>query len=198
MTYQNGDVIRVTARLAHGPDDIQNVYHYLVNGMTADQTDLAGDAVLIAEMDDLYDNLNPIISVDVDYIDIVLQNITAGTPARYRDWTTQTSGSKIGTLMPGQVAGLALFPSDFSRSQGRKYIGGATEEDSQSPGVPVANYLTALSNFVSDALLIPSLGGGLLYPGNWSPSKNRFASWNGGTVATYWATQRRRRKGVGS
>lgn len=198
MTYSNGDVLRVTARMQNGADDLQNVYHFRIDGMTSDTTNGLGDGAIMAELDSWYQKLVPIISDSVSFVDIIIQNLTEGTPARSVVWPTVTAGTDAGTDMPGQISGLVLFPSDKAKSLGRKYIPGVKEESSADPGVPVSAYLTGLSNFAADVITMAALNGGTLFVGNWSEEKGRFATWIAANVMTYWATQRRRRTGVGS
>lgn len=198
MTYTNSDVLRVTARMTRGQDDVQNVFHYLVWNLAAPIDDTTGDNAIVADLDAAYTFLVPVIETGLDFVDIVIQNVTEGTPSRYHNWTTLTSGSDSGTPLPYQVCGLVLFPSVRAKSQGRKFIGGAVEDSSTGEGVPAGAYLTALAAFGTSIITTTPVGTGGLLVGNYDKDEIAFSGWTHFVVATYWATQRRRTVGKGS
>jgi hypothetical protein len=189
------DVLRVTARLTMYDEDFQNVYHIQALGAT---TDGDWDDACATWLDGAYNRFSAAYSDEIDRQDIVIQNLTEGTPARFHDWDTYPTPSDTNPVLPLQVSALALFPSNRVRSIGRKYIGGWTESDNEEPGVPSSGVLTAMANYAADLLAGFTVGIFTQTPGNYDYDGSNFWPWIFAQVATYWATQRRRRAGVGS
>lgn len=197
MTVSLGDIVRITPRFEMYEEDVQNVYHVKVNA-GGDVDDSVFDAGAVAWLETVYNNLNGDISDEMDRLDIVIQNITEGTPARFLQWTTYPTPTDTNTPLPLQCTGLISFPSDTVKSIGRKFIAGWTEADNDDPGIPTSGALSALADVAADIVLGWAAGGQTLIPGNWNDNTSHFAFWMFATVAGFWATQRRRRAGVGS
>lgn len=197
MTVQLLDIIRVTARFQMFEEDVQNVYHLRTSG-TGSQTDAAFDASVVTWLESVYNVLNGQISDEFERLDIVIQNLSEGTPARFSQWTTYPTPTDTNTPLPLQVSALITFPSDTVKSIGRKFIGGFTEADNVDPGVPIAAVLADLATLAAAILTGFTSGTLTVKPGNWNADTAFFANWIFATVAGFWATQRRRRAGVGS
>lgn len=197
MTVSVGDIIRVTARFEIYEEDIQNVYHLKATG-TGTQTDALHDEAVVDWLELCYNEFNGDISDEVDRVDIVIQNLTEGTPARFKQWDTYPTPTDTNTPLPLQCSGLVAFPSDTVKSIGRKFIGGWTEADNDDPGVPTSGVTVSLAAYAYEVLTGFVTSGLEMYPGNWNNNTSHFALWLFATVAQFWATQRRRRAGVGS
>lgn len=197
MTVLEGDVVRVTARFKMYEEDVQNVYHVIgVDGSTIQ--DSVFDEGVVIWLESIYNLLNGDISDEFARLDIVVQNITQTTPARFLQWLTYPTPTDTNTPLPLQCTGLISFPSDTVKSIGRKFIGGWTEADNDDPGVPTSGALSALADIAAEIVPGFEVVGLSLRPGNWNDNTSHFAQWAFATVAGFWATQRRRRAGVGS
>lgn len=197
MPVNNGDVLRVTARFRMFDEDVQNVFHLQSNN-TGSVADATADAAIVTWLDDAYNNLSAEISDELERVDIVIQNLTEGTPARFSMWDTYPTPSDTNTPLPLQVSALVTFPSNTVKSIGRKFVAGFTEADNVDPGVPDSSIISVLSTWATDILSAITLGTGLLEAGNFNYNTSTFAKWLFAQIATFWATQRRRRAGVGS
>lgn len=197
MTVNPDDILRVTARFEMFEEDVQNVYHVQCGG-TGDAADAVFDAAAVAWLELVYNELDDDISDEMDRLDIVVQNLTEGTPARFLQWTTYPTPADTNTPLPLQCSGLITFPSDVVKSIGRKFIGGWCESDNDDPGVPTSGVLSALADVAAEILLGFSFATQSAVPGNWNNNTSTFARWMFATIAGFWATQRRRRAGVGS
>jgi hypothetical protein len=113
-------------------------------------------------------------------------------------WLTLDDGDKIDTPLPQQTSALCLFPTGVARSQGRKYIGGFTEDSNSSGAIPSAVLITALTAFVDVLVDNWIIGSGEFVFGNYDSVLARFAEWISAIVREVWRTQRRRATGVGS
>lgn len=197
MTVNVGDICRITARFEMFEEDVQNVYHTkVVSGIAV--PDATFDAAAVVWLELVYNELNDDISDEMDRLDIVIQNLTEGTPARFLQWTTHPTPTDTNTPLPLQCTGLISFPSDTVKSIGRKFIGGWTEADNTDPGIPISGVLSALADVAAQIIAGFAPAGQVVKPGNWNDNTGQFATWLFATVAQFWATQRRRRAGVGS
>lgn len=197
MHVDQGDIVRVTARFEIYEEDIQNVYHLQAGGSGL-VVDAIFDAAVVDWLELVYNTLNTDISDEVDRLDIVIQNLTEGTPARFSQWDTYPTPTDTNTPLPLQCSALVTFPSDRVKSIGRKFVGGWTEADNDDPGIPTSGVLSALADFAAEVLTGFTVVAQDLVPGNWDNNTSTFSIWLFATVAQFWATQRRRRAGVGS
>lgn len=198
MTVQNGDIIRVTCKLAHnsGVDDIQNVYHYkAVLGTPA--SDLLIHNTIAANMELAYTEINTRIPNTTTYTTIESWNVTQDAPMVEAAWPTLTAGTGTGEFMPAQCAPLCLFSTATARSQGRKYLPFLREAD-MNGGILSAATLADIADMIAILLAVLDPGDGNLYIGNWRKTPARFAQWVAGEVQSIVRTQRRRVRGVGS
>lgn len=199
MTVNPNDILRITAKMSLGGNDIQNVYHVQNGGMSTipDATALAGLADWI---DDAHVDINPSIASGVSYDTIEVFNVTQDYSLGDTTWTTLAIGGDGGasTVYAPQAAALVKFLTDVARSQGRKYIGGLTEDGVGTAGALEAIVLTRLLNYAGQLLSEPVLSGNQIKVGNWNPTLARFVQWGSALAADYLATQRRRRYGTGS
>lgn len=197
MTVDNGDVVRVTAKMGILNEDVQNVFH--VQNVSAGELENATmHAAIIARLDAAYDELVTLLADEYSFDTIETFNLTKDEPMAETAWPTLTVGDKIDQPLPLQTAALCLFPTPVARSQGRKYIGGFTEDSNSVGSAPSATLLTALGLFVDILIDVWLEGEGELSFGNWSTLYTRFAPWASALVRDVWRTQRRRATGVGS
>lgn len=198
MSYTPDDIIRITARMLQGTDVRENVFHVKMVSIGTPIADAVYDPIVAAFMDTAYLEMVPSIWQGISFVDVAIQNITENSPTRFIPWPTLTVGTRAGVAMPGQIAGMCSFPSERAKSVGRKYLPGAVEEDSVPDGIPAAGYVTALADFAAEFLDAIISGQAELLFGNYDNDTLQFAVWIAANAATFWATQRRRRVGVGS
>lgn len=193
-----GDILRVTCKM-HANNvgqDIQNVFHYKHYGDSA--TDTAWFTACATLMDTAYDALKTQIPNDVTFESIAVWDITQDRPVYEGSWPTLTAGTATADPLPSQTAALALFTSDKARSQGRKYLPPFAENACDTNGKLTSGATAALVTWIADVLLYVAAVNWHSVPGNWSPTKVRFAQWLAGLAQDYFRTQRRRVEGVGS
>lgn len=198
MTVQINDIVRVTAKLEQGGDDIQNVYHVknVGSGAVADATFLAS---AVTWMDDCYDYMDALMGDAVDFVSVEAFNITQGAPIGEDSWDTMTSGGDAANQeYAKQCCALIRFPTATAKSQGRKFIGGLTEALLDNGGVLTGAVTTQLGLMAAEILAGFVSDTQDFEVGNWSASKSRWAPWISAIVNTYNAVQRRRAAGVGS
>lgn len=197
MTFSNGDVARVTAKMSFQGEDQQNVY-YVSNIGAGAISDAAAVTEIAARVDFMHAALVPQQHEDLDYDSIEVFNITTDAPMGEVPWPTLTNGDiNLQDPLPSQVCGLVLFPTNVARSQGRKFIGGLIEGDS-SNGVPDNDIITAMGTYATRLLTAWLVGTGAFKFGNYNSTLARFAEWTSSLVRDVFRTQRRRAKLTGS
>lgn len=199
MAVEAGDVLRVTAKfLVNDIDDMMNVFH--AKHMGDDPVPDASAATDLSDrLDGAWGQLNSHISVNVDYVSIEVFNVTQDRPISEDSWFTQTAGGQsTDAQLPAQIASLVTFPTATARSLGKKFLGGFTEVDNENFGVVSSGLLSDMADFVTDLLGSMTIDGELFEWGNYRPLTLLFSPWVSGLIETFWATQRRRRSGVGS
>jgi len=192
----NGDIIRVTAKMSHGADDIFNVFHLRAYGDTI--AEATAETLIANWVDGLYTSLDENFSTGMTFDTISMFNITQDSPMNEVDWPVKTAGLNAAQALPLQVSPLVLFPTSQARSQGRKYLPPITEADSDGAGQLSSDLLAGIADFIAAVLNGPSSGGTEFFPGNWNSDLARFVVWISGKAATYLRTQRRRVRGVGA
>lgn len=202
MTVAVGDILRIVMNFTWDGGSIQqNVYNCKIGGSGGpfDAQDVCDD--MADWMDNLYDNVKASMS----------QDLTSGLATVYvwdpvdGDWDELGSGnpafscSSVGDVLPYGIAAMIRANSTDPDVQGRKYLGGFTE-DQQSDGSWGASPLTYFLAFGADwvAQFVGSTSGATFDPGVWSASSSTFyafiANYIVNAIANY---QRRRRPGVG-
>lgn len=107
--------------------------------------------------------------------------------------------SEAGQQLPRGVAGFMKAPTQDPDVQGRKYIGGSSENSAAS-GIWTAPYIAALALFGGDWItpFIGLLTAATFTPGVWSVKNSVFVPFeNEVNILTIPAYQRRRKRGVG-
>jgi len=197
MTVQNGDVLRITAKLQYNGNDIQNVFHLFNYGSA--ENDNVVSAAIETRIDTAYSYLNVYYPDDIIYTTIAIWNVTQGVPVSENAWPTMTAGG-AGTAdaSPLQLAPLIKFGTAIARSQGRKYLGGFVEGQQDDGGTIGAVLQVALVTWAGHFLSSVIGGAAQMAFGNWNSTLGRFASYVAYTIDNYYRTQRRRVPGVGS
>lgn len=193
-----GDILRVTAKMVFGADQVQNVYHLRVD-TSEDVDDDTMQLYVTEKIDAMYNWYQPSMCANVTFTTIELWNVSQDRPMGDWDWPTLTVGGASGDGLPKQCAPLILFGTLTARSQGRKYMPTTNEAGSTSGGSLVSSVLADLGEFAAEVLTNIDIGAvGEAVFGNWSPEKERFAEWVTAGVRGMLKTQRRRVSGVGS
>lgn len=197
MAVNNGDVLRVTAKMSILGNDVQNTYHIRSSSNTP-VDDTTAVTEITNRIDNAYGYLADEQAGDFTYDTIEVFNVTQDRPMGEYNWPTRTTGTSVDFSLPFQTSGLVLFPTTTARSQGRKYVGPFVENASDSSASPDATVVTAMLNYALALVAAWLVGDGEFEFGNWSYDKFRFAEWLAPIVREVWRTQRRRAAGVGS
>ena len=196
-TIFNNDVIRITAKMQIPAGNVQNVYHFRFSGTSGAD----GDTVLsdiAAALDTAYTEIQPALPSTLTFETIEAFNISQDEPIGEIDWPVLTTGGGSGQSLPPQCAPLILFGTGSPRSQGRKYLPGVTETETDGGGFITSGFAAALADFALLILGSITTEHGFVVPGNWSKLYARFAPWISAIVQTKLRTQRRRVYQIGS
>lgn len=201
-TISNGDLLKIVVTMAFGDSHVvQNVFAAIISGGGGpwDVIDVLDD--LDVYLTAVYDNITSIIDDGLDGTDIdafVYDPIDDDFDDIGNEpwgWTPTSNGAE----MPRGVAALVVAPTTDPDVQGKKYIGGLTEE-LFTGGVLTGAALTAIINWATDWIdpFTGSVSGATYTPGVWStilkdviPFRDSFST---NAIAAY---QRRRKRGVG-
>lgn len=198
MTVNPLDVLRVSARQTYNNsiNDIVGVYHYRSEGPAeTEATTLLNLAVVIEA---LYIAINARVGAGVVYEEVTVQNITQDVVLGNTPWPTLTFGILAAQQLPSPVAALVVGVTGVPQVQGRKYLGGFTEDD-QNVSIVSGTLLTALANF-GVQYIAQKVVGGVTY----TPFVRQVALPNalhpliGAKAIAVFRTQRRRTLGRGS
>lgn len=197
MPIADGDILRVTAKMVIGEDDVQNVYHVQA-AVTETPEDAPVLAVIGVRLDAAYGALVSSIASTVDFISIETWNLTQDELVGVTDWPTLTDGGNELDQIPQQCAALVLFNTATARSQGRKFLPPFGVNNVDPDGTIIAGTLANILSY-ANFMLATLVGVGWTGDfGNWNPVLVRFAEWTANQVRDIYATQRRRYIGSGS
>lgn len=197
MTVQIDDVIRATAKMSLGVEDIQNVYHFKATG-TGTATDANVTIAIAAGLDSAYDEVDLLFSDQVDFDTIEFYNLTQDTYLGELAWPSLVAGGDLGDMLPPQTCLFTLFNTDTLGSQGRKFLPATTHNYLGVDGTPLGGVLTDLAAFAADLLTGYVTGTVTMVPGNYRKATQGFFQWVLAIVPDFFATQRRRYYGSGS
>lgn len=197
-----GTILRVVASLLF-PDDVimQNVFHVVLTSVVGDND--ASDVVtdLVEYVEDIYTELNALISADVDASDIKVYEYDSvdddwdeiGTDA----WSDTFAGT--GHKLPHGAAGLILLRTLDPDVTGKKFFGGfvvGVMNGTSLGAGQLADLALAAAEIVSS--FVATTTSNVYTPGVWSVAQNNFRAFNGSyTVNAVPGYQRRRKPGVG-
>jgi len=192
------DILRVTARMqVFGSEDLVNTFHIRVDTNTTVSDD-AFMTELAASVDAAYQILNVEISTKVSYVDIDAQNITQNELLPGKPWPVLVNGAKAVTILPPRVSAFAFFRTLRPKTRCGVYLGGFTENANTTDGLILAAVATIISNF-QNAVLVGFSGANFTSTyGAYNKPVNRFTPVDQAVNPTSWATQRRRKPGIGS
>jgi len=133
-----GDMIRTTVKfLNDNGSQIQNIYHFLVNGTGASDGDTVAAAV-VAWLGNAYPVLNAYLSTSIALYEIVtnlIDFVAAPTPhwAPINNLGTDIAIPAFAPANPGDalapgISALVRYPTGFSGHEKRSYIAGFTEQ----------------------------------------------------------------------
>ncbi len=180
---------------------IQNVFNAMLSGGGApwDDQDVLDDAE--AWLDNMYANLTPELTTAMDGNTLHVYKYDAvgqdWDEVGFQSWTWDPA--RVADELPRGVAGLINLATVDPDVQGKKYLGGLTE-DSIVDGMLVGSMLTAILAFGADWLtpFIGGTSGAGWQPGVWSVAQTAFkAAVDTITVSAICAYQRRRKRGIG-
>lgn len=197
MTVQDGDILALNAWFATGVSDMTCAFHVevSVSSPVADAQALIDAA---GWLDDCWANIVALLGTQMAFTTIGMRNVTQITPTQYADWPTLTAGTRDNPLLPLQCAVLAVFPTGASKTSGRKYIPGFTNQSNEGQGEVEDLDFPSLALWANDVLDGYPTGDGIARAGAWSPSKIRFSPFTSVYFDDLFRTQRRRVLGVGT
>lgn len=193
----NGDVLRVAAKMTCVSGDVQNVYHYRFTGTNgADALTVLGD---IAEgLEVAYGEIQPALHSSLTFDSIDGYNVTRDEPMGTVDWPDLTVGGASGQPLPPQVSALCLFGTGTARSQGRKFLPPMTESETDGNGAITLGTLGSILGYAETLLDLITVAHGYVQAGNWNQALARFAPWVTAQAVDHFRTQRRRVSGRGT
>jgi len=200
-TWGNADVIRVTCRLRSATgEDIENVYHYVCDfAGEVEEEDCITD--ILAQMDSMYDTIQPEIPSDVTFVDIDIMNVVREYVYAARPWPNQTVGGGTGDTMPEQNCALVVGRTNRTKTVGRKFLGPFIEA-ANNDGAWRSTLTAMLADYIDQYLADIVVGlSQRLVPGVAHYFNNvfqRFTEFSEAYTSSGVYTQRRRRRGVGS
>lgn len=198
MTIAVGDIIRVTARMQFNlSDEMQNVFYIECQGGTSkDDTDVTAE--LADWIDDAYSVVAPAMANNITFSQIDFYEVTQDRPLISELWPTVTVGGNAGDALPTQMAAQVNFTTGIKRALGKKYIAGMVESNSEDGGTLTSSLITLLGGWAGFVLTHPILVDMELAAGHVSSVDNNFVEWLNYQVKPLYATQRRRKRGVGA
>jgi len=197
MAIISGDVIRVTAKLSRGVDDIQNVYHVELTGATP-PTDAAFMTQIATTLDTAYAFISASMWTGISYDSVEAYNMTQDYWIGEVAWPVQTTGGDPAGTLPAQCSPLCLFLTAVLGSLGRKFLPAFSLSRIDSDGSISATGLGVMLSFVNAILAGYTSGSYSFSFGNYRAATADFIAYVSATVRDLYATQRRRYVGVGS
>lgn len=196
MPCQEDDVLRMTCKmLLHGKVQ-QNVYHFQLQG-TDQQLDDTVLTDMIQKISNAHEELIGEQQDALTYETVEVWNVTQDRSIGEEAWDVITAGTNVSGLLPTQTAALVLYPTLVARSQGRKFLGGLTENANNVNGDPDEALIAALVAYALHILTPRIFGEGTAPFGNYNYLFERFATWFSARVVAEWKTQRRRYRTAG-
>lgn len=191
------DVLRITAKFSQASQQIRNVYDVIHGGLTQ-QTDADVWNGVLLWLELAYTFVQPGQTSQFSYDTIDIVNVTQGLPIIEVAWPNLSAGGDVNNdPLPLQIAAVCRFPTNYLRSQGRKFVGGLTENQTQGNGVLIPTTVTAHASYAARIAAGFTVNGDLFVAGADNPSKARFAAFTASIVNDVVGTQRRRKQGVG-
>ena len=189
-----GDILNVVAKFTLLGQTVMNVYDLFV-GEDAANSELLEDVE--AWLSEAYNNLAVSFVTGFEPLTIKVTNVTTDTDLGETNFLDFTGGENVGDPLPPGVALLVTFPTNTLRSRGRKFLPGLAEVQT-ADGLFSGSVLTQAALYAVD-IASPFLGassGSALIAGV-RTAAGLFRAFNGGSVSTVPAYQRRRKQGVG-
>lgn len=191
------DILRLTCRMSWDGEDVQNVFHLRMVDTTT-ETDAAMLSDLADYVDEAYSHINQAMPIALTFDSINLYNLTAERFMGEQPWPVLTAGTLASnTSLPPQTAALVRFTTNTLRSQGRKFLPPFGEVHNDGDDGLTAGAITAIALWAADFVTDVFGFDWSAAWGNYNAVMDRWAPWITALINTYYATQRRRRKGVG-
>lgn len=197
MTVVQNDVLRVTAELSFGADDLQNTFHYQYTSV-ADATDAEALDDIANIMDDLYSIIVADMSSSVDFDQVRVQNVTQDVLLGAAAWPSLVSGTEASAALPLQVAALITYTTAVPKTRGGTYFGGMTEIANGLGGTIVAATVVRLAELAVEALLEQTIKDRTYQFILRNRLLGTIIPFTTSIIHSVFRTQRRRRQGVGS
>lgn len=206
MAVQVGDIVRTTLKWADThSSQIQNVFHFIAEG--ADPwTDYQAGTALLSWLGTRFAPLLPDIRIGVHGIEMLVDRIEFVLDAWEiveRVWSTSDLDALTGTLtseaLPPATSLLIRFPTAVPGHEGRKYIGGMGEAESDTDGTPSSDCMTDAITAAA-LMVLPAIHvevDGSLTPVIPDADQDIYRFFNQAIVPNEWAYQRRRKVGTG-
>jgi hypothetical protein len=194
-----GDILKAvtTLRTATG-EDIQNVFHWRYVGDAVNE--LTVNSAIKAALDGMFDNIEPAIPSDVEFVNIDITNVTQQIFYGTAFWPSQDFGGGTGDTAPEQLCALVTGTTNRSKTLGKKFLGPFVTS-TLTDGVWTNGFVAALGAFMQDYIADVAIAGlGYLRPVLVHYVNNVMTYLTeiiGGHTGNEVYTQRKRRRGVG-
>lgn len=197
MTVNQNDILRVTAEMSIGVNDVQNVFHYQYVAV-ADVTDALAllDSAVI--METLYDIILSDIGDALTFDQVRVKNVTQNTLLGSTPFPVLIAGTELGAPLPLPDAALITYPTAVPRTRGGTYFGGFTEIANVEQGNIASATVTRLLAVGVRALQEQNIAGRLYQFVLINRLLGTVIPLTSAIVHPIFRTQRRRRPGVGS
>lgn len=197
MAVTVGNVVRIVALMQlNGVSDVVNVYHFVVNALTA-ASDLAFMTDVAVEMDALYTLINASIVDNVTYQSIDGQNITDNELLPSVAWPVLTAGLSGGNMMPEMDSACVFHRTATPRVRASKFLP-PVGDGNNTDGV-IGAILRAALIVYGDRLTLGLISAAVdLSYVAFNRTLGTTTPVTQAIVPQRWRTQRRRRIGVGS
>ena len=198
MTVAIGDIVRINCNFQWLTSDFFTNGYYLQVTHNTSSTDLLFMGHIADHFDALYTLVNADVADSISYVDVQGQNITQNLLLPSVAWPVLTVGLETAQALPTQIAPYVFWRTLRPKTRSAVYVPGYTEDANSAGGAIVAAAVTRLQSF-ADAHLVGVRE--ILVEadaGAYNVALDRFTEASAAVGPSRFATQRRRRLGVGS
>lgn len=210
MPIENGDILRARSEMQF-PDSskLQNVWWFRVTGTgEADEADVAGEIEDALEV--MHTMLLPFFYIGMSFTTLVIEQVAweeTPPPAGWKvqqtlqdaPWMELLECTNVANLLPPANAAMFRMVPVLRKHQGRKYLGGFTENDNLATGLISEALQAELLDVAACTVFTYAIPNSALFfnfvvPNMSGPATLGFTEV---IVSNRWKSQRRRETGVG-
>ena len=147
-------------------------------------------------LDQLYAELEPVLSNNVTFQSRELQNYSGGSWVTFDEDAVSWAGTSTTMEVPNSVSAVLIAKTAALRTVGRKFIGGLTVSSIAGNAIDSGALAVVAAALVLYLAPVTGIGGGTLTPGVVDKS-GTFHAFVGGFVSSFMGSMRRRKPGQG-